>query len=262
MNGFTAREVLPGVFHISDAMGVYMTLLAGEERALLVDTGYGLDDVASYIGTVTGKPLTVMLTHAHHDHALGARWFGDIRLFQQDLPAWPVYTGENQRRSVAAQAAAKGLFVPEDYLSAPMPVPSPIEEGEIDLGGMKAQVILCPGHTMGSAAVYVPERQLLLTGDDWNPTTWLFFPEALPAKAYRENVRALLGLPFAHVLCSHREALYPRAELEAFLDGLTDEALFAAKCVDMGRRIDTREANPAPGQQFVFDFGKAFGHMP
>jgi len=30
----------------------------------------------------------------------------------------------------------------------------------------------------------------------------------------------------------------------------------------MGRSIDTREAQPAPGQQFVFDFGKAFDHTP
>ena len=262
MSGFAAREVLPGVYHIADAMGVYMTLLVGEKRALLVDTGYGLEDVASYIGTITGKPVTVLLTHAHHDHALGARWFRDVRLFPQDLPAWPVYTGESQRRAVAAQAGAKGLFVPSDWLSAPMPQPQPLEEGAIDLGGLTARVILCPGHTPGSAVIYVPERQLLLTGDDWNPTTWLFFPEALPAKAYRENVRAMRSLPFSHVLCSHRDSLYPRAALEAFLDGLTDDALLSAKRVDMGRSIDTREAQPAPGQQFVFDFGKAFGHTP
>jgi len=262
MSRFAAREALPGVFHIGDAMGVYMTLLVGENHALLVDTGYGLEDVASYVRTITGKPLTVLLTHAHHDHALGARWFKDVRLFPQEMTAWSVYTGESQRRAVAAQAKAKGISVPSDYLSAPMPQPQPLEEGGIDLGGMTAQVILCPGHTPGSAVVYVPERQLLLMGDNWNPTTWLFFPEALPAKAYRENVRALLALPFTHALCSHREALFPREAPEAFLSGLTDDVLLAAKCVDMGRSTDTREAQPAPEQQFVFDFGKAFGHAP
>ena len=45
---FTAREVLPGVHHIQDAMGVCMTLLTGEARALLVDTATGMD-----VGTAT-----------------------------------------------------------------------------------------------------------------------------------------------------------------------------------------------------------------
>ena len=256
MAGFTHFSPLSGVTHIADAMGVYMTLLEGTQRALLVDAGYGLEDVAAFVRTLTDKPVTLLLTHAHHDHALGARWFSGARLFAQDLPAWPVYTGERQRRAVAQQAAAKGLFVPEDFISRPLPPPAPLEAGEIDLGGLTAQVILCPGHTPGSAAVYVPQRQLLLTGDDWNPCTWLFFPEALPAQAYRENVRALLRLPFAHVLCSHRGELYPRAALEAFLRGLTEEALRSSRRVQMGREEDTREAAPAPGCQFVFDFGK------
>ena len=168
-----------------------------------------------------------------------------------------VYTGAAQRARVLAQAAEKGIAAPAGYLGAPIAEPLPPAEGGSDLGGMTAQVIHCPGHTPGSAAVYVPERSLLLTGDDWNPCTWLFFPEALPAKAYRKNVRELLGLPFAHVLCSHREALYPRDALEAFLSGLTDEALRAAGRVEMGFPQATCEAQPAPGQQFVFDREKA-----
>lgn len=256
MSSFTTQEVLPGVYHISDAMGVYMTLLVGKERALLVDTGYGLEDISKTVQTLADKPLTVLLTHAHHDHALGAKWFREVRMFPQDLPAWPVYTGKAQRRAVAKQAESKGLPVPADFLHAPMPEPKPLQEERLSLGGMTAQVILCPGHTPGSAVVYVPERKLLLTGDDWNPCTWLFFPEALPAQAYRNNVCALLGLPFEHVLCSHRETLYPRSALESFLLGLTDETLCAARSVDMGRPIDTHEALPSEGQQFVFDFGK------
>ena len=94
MEGFSVQQVLQGVYHIGDAMGVYMTLLTGEERALLVDTGYGLEDVSAMVRSLTDKPLTVLLTHAHHDHALGARWFVKTRMFARDLPAWPVYTGE------------------------------------------------------------------------------------------------------------------------------------------------------------------------
>ena len=41
---FEWKEALPGVFHIRDGMGVCMTLLRGEKRALLVDTGYGAEE--------------------------------------------------------------------------------------------------------------------------------------------------------------------------------------------------------------------------
>lgn len=251
-----AERVLPGVWHIQGDMDVCMTLIEGEKRALLVDAGYGLGDLAAFVRTLTQKPLTVILTHGHHDHALGARCFDETYLFADDLPDFATFTGPEQRAKVAQQAQAKGVAVLADYLTAPIPVPKPLEEGELDLGGLTAQVIHCPGHTPGSAVVYVPQLQLLLTADDWNPCTWLFFPAALPAEAYRENVRALLQLPFTHVLCSHRTALYERAVFEDFLNGLTDDCLRNARKVDMGWPIDTREASPAEGQIFVFDWNK------
>ena len=43
---FTVHAVMPGVWHIVDCMGVCMTLLEGENAAMLVDTGYGIEDVA------------------------------------------------------------------------------------------------------------------------------------------------------------------------------------------------------------------------
>lgn len=257
MNGFQAAQVLPGVWHIADRMGVCMTLLAGAERALLVDAGYGLDDVQGFVRTITDLPLTVLLTHAHHDHILGARWFERACMLKADLPDFAQYTSAYQRSRVQAQAQSKGLTTPDDFLTAPIPLPESIEPCVIDLGGLTAQIIACPGHTPGSAVVYVPERALLLTGDDWNPCTWLFFEQALPVEKYRQNMREVRKLPFQHVLCSHQPALFERAMLDAFLDGLTDEALMNAHPVDMGRNADTREVYPAPGQNFVFDWGKS-----
>ncbi|MBR1585609.1 MAG: MBL fold metallo-hydrolase [Clostridia bacterium] len=259
---FQCFPVLPGVTHIQDAMGVCMTLLAGEKRALLVDTGYGLEDVAAFVRTLTDLPLTVMLTHAHHDHALGARWFEKVYLFPQDQESYREFTGNRRRRAVLRSAKDKGIAVEEDaFLTAPMPPALPLMEQEIDLGGLTARVILCPGHTPGSAVVYVPERQLLLTGDDWNPCTWLFFHEALRAQDYRRNMRGLLALPFERILCSHQPHLYGRAMLEAFLNGLTDEALQAAPLVPTGNGEGVRTAQAAlpEGQIFVFDRDKFEG---
>ena len=256
---FESREVLPGVHHIKDAMGVCMTLLVGEKSALLVDTGYGSEDVLAYIRTLTQLPVTVILTHGHHDHALGARWFPQTMMFAEDQADFATYTALETRQRVLAQAQGKGLEVPEDFLIVQIPMPLPLNEQTVDLGGMTAQIMKVPGHTPGSAVVYVPDRKLLLTADDWNPCTWLFFPAALGAQEYRNNVRKLQELGHTHVLCSHQPVLFERSMMDDFLDGLTDEVLRAAIPVDISpyEATDTRQAELPNGQIFVFDWAKA-----
>lgn len=256
---FELNRVCPGVTHIRDAMGVCMTLIEGEKAALLVDTGYGTEDVNAFISTMTEKPVTVLLTHNHHDHALGARWFDKTVMFPEDMAEWPVFTGEDKRRVVLSQAIGKGLPVSEqDFLAGECKLPYALHGGRLDLGGRTVEVIPLPGHTPGSCVVYVPDEKLLLTGDDWNPCTWLFFDAALPVREYRENVRKLQALDFARVLCSHQLECYPRAKFDAFVDGLTDETLCAAHSVTIGgwERVDTRQADVAEGQILVFDWNK------
>lgn len=260
MSTLRDREVLPGVHHIEDALGVCMTLLVGDRAALLVDTGYGTEDVAAFVRTLTALPVEVILTHGHHDHCMGARWFPRVRMFPEDMPDFVTYTGPVTRQRILSSAAAHGIPVDEaDYLSALLPTPDALTGGEVALGGLTAHILPCPGHTPGSCVVWVPERSLLLTGDDWNPCTWVFFPRALGVRAYRENVRGLLRLPFTRVLCSHRPALFPREMLERFLSALTDEALRAAHPVRIPpyETIDTRQCDLPCGQLLVFDHAKA-----
>lgn len=256
---FELNRVCAGVTHIRDAMGVCMTLIEGDKAALLVDTGYGTEDVAAFVRTLTRKPLTVLLTHHHHDHALGARWFDETRMFPEDMAEWPVFTGEDKRRVVLSQAIGKGLPVSEaDFLAGECRMPKPMSKGTYDLGGLSVEIIPCPGHTPGSCVVYVPQEKLLLTGDDWNPCTWLFFEAALGVREYRQNVRRLLQLDFERVLCSHQLDCFSRAKIDTFVDNLTDEVLDAAKPVTIGgyEHIDTRQADVAPGQILVFDWKK------
>ena len=257
---FADRELLPGIHHIEDCLGVCFTLIVGEARALLIDAGYGVEDVSAFVRTLTGRPVTLWLTHGHHDHAPGAMWFDAVRIHPDERAVYARYTGEARRRGVLETARAKGVRVDgAAYLAGRMPEPTCEPGGTIGLGGLAAEIISCPGHTPGSVAVYVPERRLRLTGDDWNPTTWLFFPEALPLRNYRENLRGLLALPFEHVICPHRTALYGRETFEAFVNGLTDEAVAAARPVDTGRAMGIRTVEAAlPGDQvIVFDADKA-----
>ena len=258
---FHVQELMPGIFHIQDAMGVYMTLLTGSESALLFDTGFGLWDLNAYVRTLTDLPLTVFLSHAHFDHVLGARFFSSASFLKEEQVIAREYTNEKWRRSVLKDAHDAGIDIDESaFLSSPMPPFTVISEGDIDLGGLTARVISCPGHTPGSAVIYVLERELLLTGDDWNPVTWLFFPEALPIREYRRNVQELLTLPFRHVICSHRGDLYDRCVFEDFLSGLTEEAIASAtdtpEGLDMG--ISTAAAALPHDQLLIFDRDKTY----
>ncbi len=255
---FQAIEHLPGVWQIADPMGVCCTLLVGETGALLVDAGYGLEDISAFAGTLTDKPVRLLLTHGHHDHALGAMDFDAAWLFPEDEAVYRTYTAMPQRLRVADSAAQNGrVFDRERFLTAPVPETAAPPEC-VDLGGLTARIILCPAHTPGSAAVFVPERKLLLTGDDWNPVTWLFFPESLTVWQYREHVRRLTELPFEHVLCSHRQQLFPAAALTSFLDGLTDGVIMAAEPSGEGAAmgIATVTAHPSGDMILVFDSKK------
>ncbi|MBR6028864.1 MAG: MBL fold metallo-hydrolase [Clostridia bacterium] len=257
---FTARWQAPGVCHMEDCMGVCMTLFVGEERALLLDTGYGIEDVAAFVQSLTDKPLQVVLTHGHHDHALGARWFERVSLLPEEIPVYETYTAEKWRKHVLRGAANKGIKPDEaTFLGARMAVPEPLEAGDIDLGGLTLRLISCPGHTPGSLMAYVPEHRLLLTGDNWNPCTWLFFAEAVPIRRYRAEMRAALDkLPFEWVICPHSPEKHRRELLDAFLAGLTDEAIQKAEPFDAGYpAFDTVRIDLPYDQYIVFDRQKA-----
>ena len=269
-----AEKVFPGVTHISDAMGVAMTLIEGSERAILFDTGYGTDDVNAFIQTLTGKPVSVLLSHGHHDHILGVRWFGKSSMCSDDLDEFRQRTGLQQRMKVAGQAEQKGILIPEDFLSVNIAEPEPLifngvlgrfEQRTEDLGHMQAQVIHVPGHTPGSIVVYLRGMHLLLTGDDWNPCTWMWFPSSLPVRRWRDNMKELIagleketGEEIRHVLCSHQQKPRQAKEVKAFLEYVDDERLDSAPAVDMGEPIQTHEIHKEPeGWTLVFDKDKA-----
>ena len=267
---FHAEKVFQGVTHISDAMGVSMTLIEGTESAILFDAGYGTENVKAFVQTLTGKPVSVLLSHGHHDHILGVRWFGESRMCSEDLDEFRQRTGSLQRMKVAKQAEQKGVPIPEDFMSVCFKEPEHIlfdelsgrfEKTTVELGQMQVQVIHVPGHTPGSIVLYLKELQLLLTGDDWNPCTWIWFPSSLPVRRWRENMKELVrtlekehGQEILHVLCSHQPMVRAAEELKAFLEYMDDERLESAPAVDMGVPIETHEIRKEPeGWTLLFD---------
>ena len=252
--GFQSQEVLPGIHHILDPLGgVYMTLVIGTRRAVLMDTGYGTQDVGAFIRNVTDLPLTVILSHGHHDHALGAMWFEHSYMDAEDLPIFLEYTGRRERERVIARAGMTRAQA-QAYREAMINTPLPLAYSPIDLGGLTVQPMKAPGHTPGSAALLIPERKVLLLGDCWNPQTWVFFKEALPVTAYAASFRRLMALPFTHALAPHQGEMIEKPFLMQYAKGLNEKGFASAKpfFVPGHEDIPTLAYEPVPGALLVF----------
>ena len=73
-------------------------LVEGAERALLIDTGFGVGDLKALCERLTDKPLLVVDTHSHGDHVLGNPQFDRVYIHALDLEAGRAANEPEQRR--------------------------------------------------------------------------------------------------------------------------------------------------------------------
>lgn len=84
------RENLYGLFtqNCDGAGDVWMYLIVGPERALLIDTAFGLGDLKGLVDVLAGgKEILVANTHGHMDHAYGNCRFGKAYCHEYEVPA-------------------------------------------------------------------------------------------------------------------------------------------------------------------------------
>lgn len=99
-----------------------MYLIEGEDKAVLIDTGTRCADLDKIVGQITGKPLEVIVTHMHPDHAGCIKYFDKVWMHRADTVLVPQHAADYQ-----------GEFL---YM----------EEGQVfDLGGRKLEVAWMPG---------------------------------------------------------------------------------------------------------------------
>lgn len=133
------QELAPSVWRaVAEPDAVNLVLVAGDERALLVDTGSSVEQgraVRAAVAEVSRVPLeVVVVTHAHDDHVRGLPAFDDLTTVGHEDVAGP-------NRSMVLAAA-------------------------FDLGGRRVEVAhLGRGHTGGDLVVVVPDADLVVVGD-------------------------------------------------------------------------------------------------
>ena len=189
-------QLKPNVYHIADPMGVFMTLIVGEEKALLLDTGYGLGNLDKTVAEITDLPVILVNSHGHLDHVLGNRFFDEVYLHPDDLSLYQEHTSLERKKSMLDAPAE--LF-PDDfsrdaYLEEKTKI-IPVEEGHIfDLGGVKLTVVHTPGHTHGGIALLGDRDRLLYAGDTVSPHVWVFMKESTDIPTYIQSLKKLQQL--------------------------------------------------------------------
>ena len=215
---YTVTEQEPGIWRIGNSM-VYMDLLVGTHHALLFDTGYGFGSLRDVVRSITDKPLYVVNSHGHVDHACGNEQFGGAYIHQLDMELAMEHNGRDMRMAELDTAEVPMDFDLEAHLSLGTGELKPAGEGfTFDLGGMTMEVIHLPGHTAGSIGLWCPERKLLWVGDAMNCFVWLFLPEAQSLNTYIASLHKAAALPFTHMIQSHEPRPVPRRKLWDYLD--------------------------------------------
>ena len=205
----TITKVLQQVYVLKDRAGCCGNLVVGRRKALLFDTGSGIDNMREALGTITELPLIVINSHGHFDHIGGNCQFEQAYLPKLDVPILENYDGKTLNRwirDLAKENAWTYLASPKDWACI-----HPLELEGFDLGGMECRVVPLKGHAKGSIGIWIPSLKLLLSGDALTPVMCLNFQNHLSSQAQYETLAQIQELDFDVYLTSHQDKLYPKA---------------------------------------------------
>lgn len=185
-------EIAHNTFCINEHGLDAMFLLIGEEKAVLIDTGTGIFNLPELLARLTDKPITVVLTHGHVDHAGAIGWFDKIYLHPDDYAMASSIPFE-QRKGYAGMLSmnpAAPVTQDDTVRFDKLPEMFPLKEGDvIDLGGRKLVVYETPGHTSGGLSFLDVKERIFYTGDACNVNTLVLPFGGLSPK---QNVETLL----------------------------------------------------------------------
>lgn len=235
MNYFTTFRINDHIYQIKDSMGVLTTLVIGDTKALLIDTGYGIKNIKEHISTLTNLPIVVASSHGHMDHTGGNYLFDEVYIDQKDVELCIKHNSEAWRKREIATATSLNLidesFDKESFIAK--------REGNLklfetnhtfNLGNITVKVIPMEGHTKGSVGFYLEEDNYLVVSDATCPFVWMFLEESTTVDIYIKMLERTLLIPFTHVLLGHGAGkLIPRSRVEEFLD--------VAKNIDLEKSV-------------------------
>jgi para-nitrobenzyl esterase len=167
-----------GSGHVMASETLY--LLEGKKRAILIDTGTHIPDLDKIVAGITDKPLTVLLTHVHPDHAGGVGPFPEVWINEADTVNVPSMMG-----------GYKGKI---KYLK---------NGQKFNLGGRILETHFTPGNTPGSTTFFIRKEHVGFSGDSYGNGNLLL----------TTDFSTLLNM------CKESSVFFQKAGIEKFYNG-------------------------------------------
>lgn len=226
---FNVKQVAEKVWTIHDNTNVASYLVKGEEKSLLIDTGWGLGNLAELIQSITSLPLSVVITHGHPDHVCGAFQFADLHISSEDRNMLNAFYNKKTRRQIIENRFKDQYpsdFSKEEWINAEIGSVSTVQEGDVfNLGERKLNVLAVPGHTPGSICLLDKENKLLFSGDSVQTAPVLMHLDtSLPLSTYFDSLVHIYSFKddYSTILPSHGETPLNKRVLEELINGVSD----------------------------------------
>ena len=255
-------EDVPGIFHIyydahSKGASAWMHLIVGQERALLIDTAFGIGDLRGLVETLTDKPVDVVNTHFHGDHSAGNGQFETIFIHKYDIPYL-----EMSEKAENRLLPAPGTYREEDIIPLQSAKHVAMEDGFVfRLGeGHEVEVIHMPGHAAGGCMLLDRKYNLLFSGDAvvFTPTLIIgkfpapYYPEYLTVTAFRDALKKALPK------CQNVKKLYTGHSVQGISPVyLTDMMDCCEKIIAHPDQYETYDYVSDPSQKQIMCVGHA-----
>ena len=195
-------------------------LVAGKEKALVIDTMIGSEAVHAVVRTLTDLPLVVVNTHGHCDHIYGNIYFKEAYIHPKDIEL-----AKREFEDPRFQAAVEPLGL------NPAAFREVVEGDVFDLGGLTLEVYETPGHTPGSIVLLDRADRILFSGDTIIEQTWMQLGESMPMEILLKSLDKVkkFSNQFDYVLTGHSRQIEAASLCEAqriavkeVCDGMTE----------------------------------------
>lgn len=204
---YLVNDLGNGIINITaPPMRFQQYLVLGEKRALLIDSGFGLDSLKKVVDGLTDLPIILVNTHGHPDHGGGNAEFGRPYLHPDDNELYAYKCAYETRLEEALHWGVEDVA---QRLQCELPDPIPMEDGHVfDLGGRKLTVYHTPGHSRGSVCVLDEQTGYLFAGDNLNAmATALLEDCATNVSTYLASVEKIAKLPVKAICTGHMPAV-------------------------------------------------------
>lgn len=135
----------------------YLAINKETKEAIIIDPGDDADRIGMRLKQLEAKPVAILLTHGHFDHAGAAKTLAtqyDILVYAHEKEA---KTLEDSRMNLSGPLAGGATTYHADVFLK--------DEQELTLAGLHMRVLFTPGHTPGGCCYYFPREDVLFSGD-------------------------------------------------------------------------------------------------